>query len=166
MIHIYCGDGKGKTTAAVGLSMRMAGSGGKVLFIQFLKGSPTGETEPLKQLGITVMRCDREYGFWYSLDKEDREGLISCHNKNLAYAAEHMNEFDMIVLDELCAAYSLGAVDMAAARDFVEKCTAELVITGRDPDSFFTERADYISEIRKIKHPFDKGISARKGIEY
>ena len=77
-----------------------------------------------------------------------------------------MREYDMIVLDELCSAYDLGAVDKDKVCEFVDNCSAELVITGRSPDSFFTERADYISEIEKIKHPYDRGISARCGIEY
>lgn len=166
MIHLYCGDGKGKTTAAAGLSIRMAGNGKKVLFIQFLKGSPTGEVVSLEKLGVKVIRCDREYGFWNSLDDSEKSCLLECHNKNLEYAKEHMRDFDMIVLDEICAAYNLCAVNRDKVREFIENCTAELVITGRDPDESFTKHADYISEIKKIRHPFDKGVQARKGIEY
>ena len=79
---------------------------------------------------------------------------------------EKMNEFDMIVLDEICASYNYDLVDKASVRNIVENYGGELVMTGRNPDEWFCERADYISEIKKIKHPYDKGIVAREGIEY
>ena len=79
---------------------------------------------------------------------------------------EKMNEFDMIVLDEIFASYNYDLVDKASVRNIVENYGGELVMTGRNPDEWFCERADYISEIKKIKHPYDKGIVAREGIEY
>ena len=79
---------------------------------------------------------------------------------------EKMNEFDMIVLDEIFASYNYDLVDKASVRNIVENYGGELVMTGRKPDEWFCERADYISEIKKIKHPYDKGIVAREGIEY
>ena len=79
---------------------------------------------------------------------------------------EKMNEFDMIVLDEIFASYNYDLVDKASVRNIVENYGGELVMTGRNPDEWFCEKADYISEIKKIKHPYDKGIVAREGIEY
>ena len=79
---------------------------------------------------------------------------------------EKMNEFDMIVLDEIFASYNYDLLDKASVRNIVENYGGELVMTGRNPDEWFCERADYISEIKKIKHPYDKGIVAREGIEY
>ena len=76
-----------------------------------------------------------------------------------------MNEFDMIVLDEIFASYNYDLLDKASVRNIVENYGGELVMTGRNPDEWFCERADYISEIKKIKHPYDKGIVAREGIE-
>ncbi|MCD8181263.1 MAG: cob(I)yrinic acid a,c-diamide adenosyltransferase [Firmicutes bacterium] len=167
MIHIYCGDGKGKTTASVGLAMRMAGYNKRVLFIQFLKGSYTGELEALdREKNITVMRCDENYGFFRSMSEEDKENIIKCHNKNLLYAKENADKFDMIVLDEIFAAYNYGLTDKDIVREIVKDYGGELVMTGRGPDRFFTEKADYVSEIKKIKHPYDRGITARKGIEF
>ena len=100
MIHIYCGDGKGKTTASIGLAVRMAGYGKKVLFMQFLKGSYTGELEILqKSENITVMRCDKNYGFFRSMTDSDKENIIKCHNENLEYVLKNTYSFDMIVLD-------------------------------------------------------------------
>ena len=150
MIHIYCGDGKGKTTASIGLAVRCGGYGKKVLFMQFLKGSYTGELEVLgKCENIKVMRCDKNYGFFRSMSDSDKENIVKCHNENLQYALDNMNEFDK-----------------ASVRNIVENYGGELVMTGRNPDEWFCERADYISEIKKIKHPYDKGIVAREGIEY
>lgn len=166
MIHIYCGDGKGKTTAAAGLAVRMSGYGKRVLFMQFLKGGLSGETEPLQKCGITVMRCDREYGFFGSMTDDEKADIINCHNENLKYVKTHIHDFDMIILDEIFAAYNYGLIDRTLAEKTVSECTCELVMTGRDPDKYFLDRADYVSEIRKIKHPFDKGIEAREGIEY
>lgn len=167
MIHIYCGDGKGKTTASIGLAVRMAGYGKKVLFMQFLKGSYTGELEILqKSENITVMRCDKNYGFFRSMTDSDKENIIRCHNENLEYVLKNMDSFDMIVLDEIFAAYNYDLADREKVKKIVEKYKGELVMTGREPQEWFVERADYVSEIKKIKHPYDKGITAREGIEF
>ena len=167
MIHIYCGDGKGKTTATIGLSVRMAGYGKKVLFMQFLKGSYTGELEILqKSENITVMRCDKNYGFFRSMTDSDKENIIRCHNENLEFVLKNMDSFDMIVLDEIFAAYNYDLADREGVKEIVEKYKGELVMTGREPQEWFVEKADYVSEIKKIKHPYDKGITAREGIEF
>ena len=167
MIHIYCGDGKGKTTASIGLAVRMAGYGKKVLFMQFLKGSYTGELEILqKNENITVMRCDKNYGFFRSMTDSDKENIIRCHNENLEYVLKNTDSFDMIVLDEIFTAYNYDLADREKVKKIVEKYKGELVMTGREPQEWFVERADYVSEIKKIKHPYDKGITAREGIEF
>lgn len=167
MLHIYCGDGKGKTTAAIGLTVRMAGYGKKVLFMQFLKGSYTGEIEILNaNENITVLRCDRNYGFSPSFTDSDRVDITDCHNKNLHHALENMASYDMIVLDEIIAACNLQLADIETVKRIVNEYTGELVLTGREPDRWLCERADYISEIKKIKHPFESGVPAREGIEY
>lgn len=165
MIHIYCGDGKGKTTASIGLSVRMAGYGKKVLFVQFLKGSYTGELEILKE-NVKVMRCDKNYSFFRSMSDSDKENITKNHNDNLSYVIKNMNDFDMIVLDEIFAAYNYGLCNKDMVLEIVENYSGELVLTGRDPDEWFIEKADYVSEIKKIKHPYDKGITAREGVEF
>ena len=77
-----------------------------------------------------------------------------------------MNEFDLIVMDEIFAAYNYDLADKMLVRKIVSNCKCELVLTGCNPEQWFIDRADYVSEIKKIKHPFDNGIDARKGIEY
>lgn len=171
LIHVYCGDGKGKTTAAAGLSIRAAGSGMKVVFVQFLKAMESGEINILKSIdNITVIRNERDYGFFKRMTEEDKLAVTQLHNENLRRALElvERNHCGMLVLDEVCAAYNYSLLD----KELVEKLitekedSLELVLTGRDPAPIFLEYADYVSEIRKIKHPYDRKITARKGIEY
>lgn len=167
LLHIYCGDGKGKTTAALGLAMRGAGAGMKVCVVQFMKGGDTSELESLKQLkNITVMRCDREYGFSFCMSDEDRKNITACHNKLLEEA--FAGGYDMIILDEFNCAYESGFLDAVRAEELIinGKSSAEIIITGRNPASVFIDIADYISEITCRRHPYEQGIKARRGIEY
>lgn len=171
LIHIYCGDGKGKTTAALGLALRAAGSGMRVHIFQFLKGSDTSELETLKQIPeITLERCDRNYGFTFSMTAEDKKDITDNHNKMLNKAWELMNQkkIDMLVLDEFNAAYEYHLLNRELAQRVVlqKPEQTELILTGRNPLPIFIEAADYVSEIKAVKHPWQKGVSARKGIEY
>ena len=166
MIQLYCGDGKGKTNAAVGECVRSLSYGKKVMFAQFLKDSSSGEVKMLKKLGAEILCADKHYGFWNELSPCEQKDLRENHNKNIAYIKSHMPEFDMIVLDEICAAKNLGAICTDDVKYIIENYTGELILTGREPCEFFIEKADYISEICVKKHPFDKGIMARKGIEW
>lgn len=171
MIHIYCGDGKGKTTAAMGLAARMAGDRKRVHIIQFLKGSPSGEIDFLASCRdtklITVSRCDKDYGFFPNMSDTQKQEITQIHNKNLNEALSGIESFDMLILDEIFAALELGLADAGTVKQIMENCkNTELVLTGRNPDSYFLEKADYVSEIKKVKHPYDKGIKARKGIEF
>lgn len=171
MIHIYCGDGKGKTTAALGLVLRASGAGMRVRFVQLLKGGHTSELAGLAGLpGVTVCRCDRDYGFTFRMTDADRAAITACHNTLLRDAMQAVQEgtADLLVLDEFCAAYNTGLLDRALAERLVLEFppTAELVLTGREPAQIFLDAADYISEIRAVRHPYTKGIAAREGIEY
>ncbi len=171
LIHIYCGDGKGKTTAAEGLAVRAAGSGMKVHFVQFLKGSPTSEIAVLEKIeNITIRRCDRDYGFTFTMNGEEKAAITACHDRMLSEAFELMQSggADMVVLDEFNAAYECGLLDKELADRLVLEKPAgtELILTGRDPQPKFVEAADYVSEILAVKHPYSRGIEARKGIEF
>ncbi len=167
LLHIYCGDGKGKTTASLGLAMRAYGAGMKVWFVQFMKGGETSELNVLDNLtGLTVMRCDRQYGFFANLTEREKNEISVCHNELLKRA--FLSDADMIILDEFNAAYGYGLLDRKMAEGLIlggrEK--AEIVLTGRNPAEIFVNEADYISEICCVRHPYEKGIFARKGVEY
>ncbi|MDR3301449.1 MAG: cob(I)yrinic acid a,c-diamide adenosyltransferase [Spirochaetaceae bacterium] len=167
MIHIYTGDGKGKTTAAMGLALRAAGCGRRVVIVQFMKGRDSGEISVLRSLpNVTVLRNAQDYGFFSRTSEASRAQIIAENNQNLQAALAL--PADLLILDEAVGAYTLGALDTAALDALLAAPSPkrELVLTGRDPPPNLIEAADYVSEIRKIKHPFDKGIKAREGIEY
>jgi cob(I)alamin adenosyltransferase len=170
MIHLYCGDGKGKTTAALGLVIRALGSGFRVVFVQFLKNQATGELAMLDGLqGVTVLRGKEGSGFSFSMTEEEKEKTKRLHTENLksAMALAASGKCDMLVLDEAIGAYARDLVDRTLLEEFVQNKPEqlELVLTGRDPAEWMIDRADYVSEIKKIKHPYDRGIPARTGIE-
>ncbi|MBR6046054.1 MAG: cob(I)yrinic acid a,c-diamide adenosyltransferase [Ruminococcus sp.] len=171
MIHIYSGDGKGKTSAAVGLALRGAGAGLRVCFYQFLKDGSSSEIAMLRAAaGISVICCEVCSKFVFQMSEAEKAAVTARHNEMLEQAKETVRSggADMIVLDELFGAYSEGMLDRSAAEEIVRSCpvSTELVLTGRDPAEFFCERADYHSEIRSVRNPYDKGVKARKGIEY
>lgn len=171
LIHIYCGNGKGKTTAAVGLAVRAAGAGMKVHIVQLLKGNDTSELASLALIpNIKVTRPDRNYGFTFNMSDSDKAELTKCHNRILSEALREMKSggTDMLIIDEFCAGCRSGLADKSLLDEIVfskpPKC--ELVLTGRDPEQKYVDAADYVSEISSVKHPYDMGIKARKGIEY
>lgn len=199
MIQLYTGDGKGKTTAAVGQAVRAVGSGYRVMFCQFMKGGESGELEVLKGLPqVEIYRCEREFPFFNAMTDRDKEEITEIHNaiiRNIIRRFDGLNNTGnisvngsgavglMVVLDEITYPLNWGLIDVSLFKDLVGKMKAlyngrsgdsgeeslsriELVLTGREPDRFILENADYITEMKKLRHPFDCGIQARKGIEY
>lgn len=169
--HIYFGSGKGKTTAALGLALRAAGCGMTVLIVQFLKSSDTSELHSLTEIdGITVLRSDKRFGFTFNMTDEEKAELTEVNNDLLRQAQTSLlsGKTGMLILDEFLDAYNLGFVDKALADDTALRHydNSELIITGRTPPEHYIALYDYVSEICSVKHPFDKGIPARKGIEY
>lgn len=169
--HLYYGNGKGKTTAALGLALRAAGNGMNVHIVQFLKGTKTGELNSLSLIeNISVSRCDRNYGFTFRMTENDKKKITDCHNKLLADALERVRcgKTDMLILDEIIDAFNLRLIDREMVLSvFLDNTpSAEIVMTGHKPTQFFIDCADYASEIRAVKHPFEKGIKSRKGIEF
>lgn len=170
MIHLYCGDGKGKTTAALGLVIRALGSGFRIVFVQFLKNRATGELAVLDGLqGVTVLRGKEGSGFSFSMTEEEKAKTKMQHTENLkaAIALAASGKCDMLVLDEAVGAYARDLIDRTLLEEFVQNKPEqlELVLTGRNPAAWMIDCADYVSEIKKRKHPYDRGISARAGIE-
>ena len=171
MIHIYCGDGKGKTTAATGLAVRAAGSGMKVLFARFLKNENSAELCVLDQIpGIEVIHLPKSYGFYNTQSEEEKAETKQMYEELWKYALDRAKNgaCDMLVMDEFMAADRYGLIPHEEAIQFLKEKPEglEVVLTGRDPSDELLELADYISEVKMVRHPFEKGIRARKGIEY
>ena len=168
LIHLYCGDGKGKTTASVGLAVRAAGAGNKVRFVQFLKNGNSSELKQLRSLGIETSVCEKPHGFIWTMSKEEKAQARADYTELLEKAFEETQDLDLLVLDEAVgAAGCLMIPEDELIRLLKEKPEGrEVVMTGRDPSEALKAEADYITEMKKIKHPFDKGVDARRGIEY
>ncbi|MDR2485830.1 MAG: cob(I)yrinic acid a,c-diamide adenosyltransferase [Treponema sp.] len=169
LIHLYIGNGKGKTTASVGLSVRARGRDKTVVFAQFLKSGVTGELRSLEKLGIRVIRSDVTFGFTHRMDEQTKAACRYEQNRliNLINEAMQAEKIDLLVLDEVLDAVNTGMLEDKALRSLVENkdMDMEVALTGRDPAEWLVEAADYISDIAKAKHPFDRGIRARIGIE-
>ncbi|MCI8852029.1 MAG: cob(I)yrinic acid a,c-diamide adenosyltransferase [Lachnospiraceae bacterium] len=169
LLHIYCGDGKGKSTAAVGLAVRAAGSGLRVLFCQCMKDGTSGEVSMLQKLGIPYCCCQEKFGFFWNMTEEQKEQAAHAYTHLFEDAARRAEEegLDLLIVDEFMSAYNHGLIYQKTALEFLKNRpqSLEVVLTGRDPSPELLELADYVSEIRKVKHPYDRGISARKGIE-
>ena len=164
MIHVVVGEGKGKTTSAVGLSMRAAGHDLNVLFIQFLKDDSSGEISSLREnKHITVAHAPVNYGFTFQMTEEQKKETSLEYDKllDLAIASDAF----LIVLDEVIHALNAGLVDKTKLERVLNK-DCEVVLTGYNPPDWLIDKADYYSKIEKIKHPFDKGAPARLGVEY
>lgn len=170
-IHIYCGDGKGKTTAAVGLAVRAAGRQKKVLVARFLKTDDSGEVAVLAGIeAITVIPCTKTFGFYSRMTDLQKQEAGEYYSRlfETTWKKAVAEMYDCVVFDEIMAACRYGLVDEELVVQALKEKPEELevVLTGRDPSERLLELADYVSEIRKRKHPFDKGVAAREGIEY
>lgn len=171
LMHLYCGNGKGKTTAAVGLCIRAAGTGKRVLFSQFMKGQETGEVGILESVpNITVVRSKKEFPFYQNMTEEEKICLTNIHNEIIENIIESIDKklLDIVVLDELTYPYNWNLINRDLVNNFIGnyKGKVEIIITGRNPDKFMVDLADYITEMKCVRHPFDKGVVAREGIEY
>lgn len=169
-IHLYCGDGKGKTTASVGLSVRAAGAGKRVLFSQFSKDGSSSEIGVLRGIpGIAVEVCPVAHGFYRSMNEAQRLQAQADYSQLLERVLTQAREgVNLLVLDEIISTCNHGLVSEAVLLDFLDHRPEglEVVLTGRDPSQELVRRADYLTEMQKRKHPYDQGVIARKGIEY
>ena len=171
LLQIYTGDGKGKTTAGVGLCIRAAGAGLKVLYTQFLKDGSSSEIEIMSKInGIDLFLATKSFGFIKYMSESELEEAKEYYNDYLLAIIKKVkeNNYDILVIDEFMAAYNYAMIDKETAFNFIKnnKGKLELVLTGRDVPKEIEEICDYLSEIKKVKHPFDEGITARLGIEY
>lgn len=166
LVHLYWGEGKGKTTAAMGLALRALGSGQRVVVVQFLKSGTSGELGPLRQLGATVYSGKAAMKFTSQMTEAERAETRAMQTAHLQEALTM--PCDLLILDEACAAWQLDLVDRALLRQAVddrpEHC--EVVLTGREPAGWMRQAADYSTEMRCHRHPYQQGIRARKGVEF
>ena len=169
MIHAYIGDGKGKTTAACGLAVRCAGNGKKVEVIQFLKDGTSCENKCLGMLNIKVTPCQKAKGFFWNMTNDEKKCIEKESNCGIEYAKSILDgDCDMVILDEILGVVENGLIEVCVLIELLKRygSSKEIVLTGRKLPDELIDLCDYISEIRKIKHPFDKGIGAKKGIEF
>lgn len=171
MVHIYYGNGKGKTTAAIGLAVRAAGSRMKVHFVQFLKTEFSGERHTLSHTeNITLSFVPVELKFTYDMDETEKSKAANLFRKIFDESVTKVftEKYDMIVLDEIFSAIEADMVSEHDVYEFVSNApkNLEVVMTGHNPPERILELADYITEMKKIKHPYDNGVTARFGIEF
>ena len=175
LVQIYTGDGKGKTTAAFGLALRAAGQGNKVLIYQFLKppSLDIGERFAL-QLGavrIRVESLDVEWDMTKSFEDPQQvakmQAAISSALKRIAETAEK-RFYDVLILDEIVLCFSKGLAKLEDIKDIIDRRErgVEIVMTGRGASEELIAMADLVTEMKNIKHPFDKGMKGRRGIEF
>ena len=171
LLHLYTGDGKGKTTAAMGLALRALGQGQRVMVAQFMKNGKSGELAALRQLpGATVVPVEPIQKFVFRMTPEERAAARAqqCAQAESLAALVAAEAPEVLVLDELALAMQMGLVSEESGWALIEAGLrhGEVVTTGRSaPESLLT-RADYVSEVVKRRHPYDRGIQARKGIEF
>lgn len=176
MIELYYGDGKGKTTAATGLAVRAAGQGLPVLFVQFLKNDTSGEIAMLRKLGIETKHPAQFCGFVSRMgESERRKTEAACADMLMEtrqwveQTVQKKNDVlqAVVVLDEILHGLNYGLVSEETVCTLLRtyEKTVEFVLTGRNPSADILALADYITEMKKERHPYEWGISARKGIE-
>jgi len=185
LVHVLTGDGNGKTTSAIGITVRAAGRGLNAAFVQFLKGGLSSEIPPLQKLGILVVSgtkyCDRqgehtehlhEKGFMvfckgcFAINSEDRKLVRQAFERALDFCSS--GKYDLVVLDEIFWAIRENLVSEAEVLSLVRgrAVNCEIILTGRGSTPAIEEIADYVTYVQKKKHPFDAGVVSRSGIDY
>lgn len=169
LTQIYTGDGKGKTTATIGMALRSLRLNFKVAVFQFMKGEKTGEIVTIEELGAEVHMLNAQNKFTWNMNEAELQVLRNECQDGLK-KVKHMaasGEYDMIICDEIINAINSKLVSNEDVLDLiaVKNKHTELTLSGRNASPALMEAADLVSEIQCIKHPFEKGIPSRKGIE-
>ncbi|QNO13861.1 cob(I)yrinic acid a,c-diamide adenosyltransferase [Alkalicella caledoniensis] len=170
-VQIYTGDGKGKTTAALGLGFRAVGRGFKVTLLQFLKGMYTGEIESIDHFKdkFTLKRIGETNSFFWTLTQQEQVELSNQCQKEWKEFLSWLekNPQDVLILDEIMAAMKNGLISQQQVCQFIDEKPEgmEIILTGRDVPPEVSEKADLITEMKKIKHYYDQGVTSRDGIE-
>ena len=173
MILVNTGNGKGKTTAALGAAIRAVGEGKRVLMVQFIKGPwKSGEDESARLLAPNFKLVKMGKGFVGILgDTLPREEHERAAQDALAYAKAEIESgnWDMVILDEVNNAVALNLIAKEKVFELIKSSThtlEHLILTGRDAPPEFLDAADLVTEMRDVKHPYEQGIKARRGLEY
>ncbi len=183
LVHVYTGDGKGKTTASLGLAMRALGNGYRVYMIQFLKSGFSGELKTaeifkddmsIQQYGVDAIKermaketRETEEKSKFVFQPDDIEKDAARQGLQIARDVVSSGDYNLVILDEINCVLDKGFITLDEARELIGMHgKVELVFTGRDAPEELFQYADYVSVIQRLKHPWEKGIKARKGIEY
>lgn len=170
LVHIYFGNGKGKTTTGMGLVVRAAGYGYRVLVYQFMKNNRTSERRILEKVdNITIVNGLDQEKFSFQMTPEEKKERLAFYNSQFKKVTEKAvaGDYDVLFLDETIYTISAGLLDEKPVLEFLKNKPdkLEVILTGNTPSQAMIDAADYVSEIKKIKHPFDEGQQSRMGIE-
>lgn len=168
LVHLYYGEGKGKTTAAMGQIVRAAGRGFRVLLFQFLKDNDSGERLLVETIpNITCLRGMEQVRFSFLMNEEEKQEAKEFYKKRLQDITAKMTEYDVVCMDEIVTAVSIGFLEREQVLEVIENRPAhtELILTGHEADEVWLAYADYATRMKKEKHPFDSGQKSRVGIE-
>jgi cob(I)alamin adenosyltransferase len=170
-LHVYTGDGKGKTTAALGLAMRALGRGWRVLIVKYLKPKhlTSGEDLVIRNISDSIdemkINCCGVIGRYR---KKTEQAICRECEESLALIEQQWWKYNLVILDEINVVLHLGLLDLEKFMFFLSRRPArlELVLTGRYAPKELLKIADYVTDMRPVKHPYEKGVKARKGIEF
>lgn len=171
-VQIYYGQGKGKTTAALGQGLRSAGAGLKVFMVQFLKTAGSGELEAVKQLepDFRIFRFERPHGFFWTLSPEEKVDLKEDVANALQFIRKVLSnrQCDVLILDEILGALEKELITTSQLEELLlgRPEEMEILLTGRKLPDSIAQYGDYITHMQQIRHPFENGLPAREGIEY
>lgn len=182
MIHLYTGEGKGKTSIAIGMTIRMLGAGKKVLFAQFMKGNYSSEFHILQNMdNLEILKLEEDFGFYKDMSENDKLRIREKHGVILNKIMDKIMEYKgkkeflnskevelLIVLDEVTYPCKWNLLDEDLLRRILTELpeNMELVMTGRNPQEYMKEEADYYMELQMMCHPYQKNVRGRKGIEF
>lgn len=171
-VQIYTGNGKGKTTAAIGLAVRAAGNGYNVFMVQFLKGGKTGELESAKKMApfFNIFRFEKKRGFFWTLNAEEKIELKEDVQKAYQFCMQALLEkkCDILIMDEVMGALSNNLISEEQLLELIDAkpCDIELILTGRNAPETIISKANLVTEMKDIKHYFNEGVPSREGIEF
>lgn len=165
IIQVYTGEGKGKTTAALGQALRASGWGRSVGFYQFLKGPETGEMHQADLVGWDMRQFAT--GRWF-IDRAPDEKERSLVREGFRVARRALGELDLVVLDEVSHVLNLGLIAIPEFLEILDgrSLSTDVILTGRNMPPVILEHADLVTEMKAVKHPYDKGVEASRGREY